>query len=79
MPTSWRDLPPDHPIFSTDPSFVFKSDLPQEEEAEYLVGPLTREELLGSRRTSASSSPSDRLAPPTRRHRRRRARLVSDG
>jgi hypothetical protein len=34
MPTIWGDLPPDHPIFSTGPSFVFKNDLPPEDEAE---------------------------------------------
>jgi hypothetical protein len=28
MPVTWEDLPEDHPIFSTGPSFVFKNDLP---------------------------------------------------
>ena len=27
MPIRWKDLPPDHPIFSTGPSFVFKNEL----------------------------------------------------
>jgi hypothetical protein len=27
MPTIWEDLPPDHPIFSIGPSFVFRNDL----------------------------------------------------
>ena len=28
MPVTFYDLPPDHPIFSIGPSFVFKNDLP---------------------------------------------------
>jgi hypothetical protein len=31
MPTSFRDLPPDHPIFSSGVSFVFRSDPPSEQ------------------------------------------------
>jgi hypothetical protein len=30
MPTTFSDLPSDHPIFSTGPSLVFKNDLPPE-------------------------------------------------
>jgi hypothetical protein len=28
MPHTFTDLPPDHPIFSTGPSFVFRAELP---------------------------------------------------
>ena len=30
MPNTFSDLPPDHPIFSIGPSFVFRNDLPPE-------------------------------------------------
>ena len=30
MPSTFSDLPPDHPLFSTGPSFVFKNDPPPE-------------------------------------------------
>ena len=29
MSATFRDLPPDHPIFSIGPSFVFKNDQPE--------------------------------------------------
>jgi hypothetical protein len=34
MPNTFRDLPPDHPIFQTGPSFVFKDDPPDVTPAE---------------------------------------------
>jgi hypothetical protein len=44
MPFIYKELPPDHPLFSVGPSFVFRND---EVDAEHLVGAFTREELLG--------------------------------
>jgi hypothetical protein len=32
MPVTFEDLPPDHPIFTIGPSFVFRSELPAEDE-----------------------------------------------
>jgi hypothetical protein len=33
MPPTFRDLPPDHPIFHGGVSFVFRDELPEDEPA----------------------------------------------
>ena len=48
MQITFYDLPPDHPIFSGGPHFVFKND-PPEEDVTYLAGAQTREEFLAER------------------------------
>ena len=32
MPLTFTDLPPDHPVFTIGPSFVFRGELPPEDE-----------------------------------------------
>ncbi len=34
MPTTWGEVPPDHPLFTGGVSFVFKDELPDEPEAD---------------------------------------------